>query len=74
MNHLEPGTSKKIVIKLYKEAFSMADEDAVETDAISPEVLMRLILHYKIGGFGKEFFGNYLSKRKAKFVDKKKKK
>ena len=59
---------------LFKEALSMADEDSMETDAISPEILLRLIQHYKIGGYGKEFFSNYLSKRKAKFIDKHKKK
>lgn len=51
----------------------MADDQA-DADAIAPEILMRLILHYKIGGYGKEFFSNYLNKRKSKFLEKKKKK
>ena len=47
-------------------------EDDAEADAIAPEIIMRQILHYKIGGYGKEFFSIYLNKRKAKFIDKKK--
>ena len=49
-------------------------EDGAEEDAIAPEILMRQILHHKIGGYGREFFSTYLSKRKAKFLEKKKKK
>ena len=49
-------------------------EDGAEADAIAPEILMRQILHHKIGGYGREFFSTYLSKRKAKFLEKKKKK
>ena len=74
MTHLEPGITKKTIITLFKEALSMADEESVETDSISPEILQRQIQHYKIGGYGKEFFSNYLSKRKVKFMDKNKKK
>ena len=70
---LEPSVTKKNIITLFKEALSMADDDA-ENDAIAPEILMRQILHHKIGGYGKEFFGVYLSKRKAKFLNKNKKK
>ena len=51
----------------------MTENDA-EADAIAPEIMVRLIMHYKIGGYGKEFFSNYLNKRKSKFLDKKKKK
>ena len=49
-------------------------EDEVEVDAIAPEILMRQFMHHKIGGYGKEFFSAYLSKRKSKYLDKKKKK
>ena len=70
--HLEPSITKKVVLKLFKEAASLADDDNV--DSISPEILMRQILQYKIGGYGKEFFSTYLSKRKAKFKDKQHKK
>ena len=70
---LEPKVSKMNVLKLFKEALSMAEDDS-DADAIAPEITMRLILHYKIGGYGKEFFGNYLSKRKSKFIENKKKK
>ncbi len=38
---LEPNVTKKNIITLFKEALSMADEDSVETDAISPEILIR---------------------------------
>jgi len=50
----------------------MAEDDA-EADAISPEILMRQVMHHKIGGYGREFFSTYLNKRKAKFLGKKKK-
>ena len=60
--------SKKVVLKLFKESTSLAEEDSV--DSIQPEVLMRQILTYKIGGYGREFFSSYLSKRKAKWKDK----
>ena len=73
LKFLEPSVSKKNIINLFKEALSMADDDA-ENDAISPEILMRQILHHKIGGYGKEFFGKYLKKRKAKFTEKNKNK
>lgn len=49
-------------------------EDHDDMDSIPPEVLMRQILQYKIGGYGKEFFGAYLSKRKQKYIDMKSKK
>ena len=73
MTYLEPTASKKNILTLFKEALSMA-EDGAEADAIAPEILMRQILHHKIGGYGREFFSTYLSKRKAKFLEKKKKK
>ena len=62
MNEMEPSTTKKLVLKLFKEALAMQEEDA-QLDAIEPEILMRQILQYKIGGYGKEFFSAYLSKR-----------
>ena len=73
LKFLEPKVSKKNVIGLFKEALSMAEDDA-EADAIAPEIMVRLIMHYKIGGYGKEFFSSYLNKRKAKFIEKKKRK
>ena len=73
LKHLEPNIMKKSIITLFKECLSMSDDEEV-SDAIQPEVLMRLILHYKIGGFGKEFFSVYLNKRKTKFLAKNKKK
>mmetsp|Transcript_19959 Transcript_19959/g.24659 ORF Transcript_19959/g.24659 Transcript_19959/m.24659 type:complete len:96 (-) Transcript_19959:146-433(-) len=73
MTDLEPNITKKIVLKLFKEALAMQDDDT-QIDAITPEILMRQILQYKIGGFGKEFFSVYLSKRKARQQEKKQKK
>mmetsp|Transcript_13462 Transcript_13462/g.18426 ORF Transcript_13462/g.18426 Transcript_13462/m.18426 type:complete len:96 (-) Transcript_13462:139-426(-) len=73
MMDLEPTITKKIVLKLFKEALAMQDDDT-QIDAITPEILMRQILQYKIGGFGKEFFSVYLSKRKARQQEKKQKK
>jgi hypothetical protein len=45
------------------------NEASVITDAIEPKVLSEVILKYKLGGFGKEFFCEYLSKRKDKYRD-----
>jgi len=73
MNHLEPGCSKKVVLKLFKQVLAMADDDE-DMDAIPPEVFMRQIVQYKLGGYGKEFFGPYLQKRKAKYLEMKGKK
>ena len=71
LKFLEPSITKKNVINLFKEVLSMQEEDS-EVDAIAPEIMMRQILHYKIGGYGKEFFSSYLNKRKSKFLDSKK--
>ena len=60
--------AKKSILKLFKQAISTTQETEI-LDAIEPEVLMRQILQYKIGGYGKEFFGAYLSKRKAKWKE-----
>lgn len=73
LKHLEPNILKKNIITMFKECLSMSDDD-LDSDAIQPDVLMRLILHYKIGGYGREFFSVYLNKRKAKFIAKNKKK
>ena len=73
LKFLEPNVTKKNIITLFKEALSMAEDDA-ESDAIAPEILMKQILYHKIGGYGKEFFSHYLSRRKTKFLEKKKKK
>lgn len=44
--------------------------DADEYDnAVQEESLTNLILSYKFGDFGKEFFGEYLEKRKSKYKE-----
>ena len=43
VKHLEPSIDKKICLKLFKQAITMADDgiNLESMDAISPEVLMR---------------------------------
>ena len=38
-------------------------------DAIEPEILVALCMRYKLGGYGKEFFGVYLNQRKQAYRD-----
>ena len=38
---LEPSITKKMVLKLFKEALSLAEKENEDMDALSPEVLVR---------------------------------
>jgi len=68
INDLEPGINNEVTFILFKESMAM-NEESVISDAIEPKVLSEVILKYKLGGFGKEFFCEYLSKRKDKYRD-----
>ena len=63
MSKLEPNIKEPTVIKLFKDALNLVS-DRKMIDAIDPEILVSLIMRYKIGGYGKEFFSAYLNKRK----------
>lgn len=45
---------------LYKKAIEM-EMDEEKLDCLSSETLVQLIIENKIGGFGKEFFTDYIS-------------
>lgn len=66
MADLEPGINNEVAFFLFKESLSQ-NEDSVVSDAIKPKVISELILRYKIGGYGKEFFCDYLNQRKEKY-------
>jgi len=44
------------------------------SDAINFEDLKDIIMTYKLGGYGKEFFGGYLESKRAKYKEMKKNK
>ena len=69
MRKLEPGIDKKRILAMFKEALAYGD---TTMDSIEPEVLVDLIVRYKVGGYGKEFFSQYL-KRKYRKKDSKSK-
>ena len=52
----------------------MSQETDGFSDALVLKSLAKLILKYKIGGYGKEFFGDYLSSKKQVFKENKLKK
>ena len=68
INELEPGINNEVAFLLFKESMAM-NETSVLTDAIEPKVLVEIILQYKLGGYGKEFFSDYLTKRKDKYKE-----
>jgi hypothetical protein len=43
----------------------MDDNNDCELDAIDPEILVSMILRYKLGSFGVEFFQNYSRQKKT---------
>ena len=63
MRKLEPGIDKKRILAMFKEALAYGD---TTMDSIEPEVLVDLIVRYKVGGYGKEFFSQYLKRKYRK--------
>ena len=59
------------IMKLFKD--SMKQSEAID-GSLCFESLANIIMTYKIGGYGKEFFSGWLEKRKDKYVALKKKK
>ena len=70
ISKLEPNVSQQKVLELFKEAIAISQNDQVE-DAIDPKHLAVLILKYKIGGYGREFFAQYLLSKKKKYLEQK---
>ena len=61
---LEKDIDQRRIMELYKEALSFGEGKDGIIDAIEPEIMVKLIMSYKIGGYGKEFFSNYLGRKK----------
>jgi len=77
MNELEPKIGETKMLELYKKCLvsSTSPNKNVEfTDAINLDDLKDTILAYKLGGYGKEFFGAYLESKRAKYKEMKKNK
>ena len=72
LNKLEPNISKNKVLDLFKEALATSvDSIHNQQDAIVPLNLATIIMKYKIGGYGREFFDRDLKNKKKKFVENK---
>lgn len=56
IKNLEPGIDQKKIIDLFKEALDYGEGTAGILDSIDPEILVKIIMSYKLGGYGKEFF------------------
>ena len=70
MKNLEPLISKPKIIEFYNKCF--ARNEKVTADAICLDTLNDVIMVYKLGGHGKEFFGPYLESVKAQYKELKK--
>lgn len=60
MHDLEPGLSSTSIRQLFKTAVEVEMDDN-RMDHLHPETLHSLITEHKIGGYGKEFFSDYLA-------------
>lgn len=70
MKALEPKISNAKIIDFYNKCFSQQEES--NTDSICLKTLADIIMIYKLGGFGREFFGAYLETKKAVYKEIKK--
>ena len=70
MKNLEPQISKPKILEYYNKCF--ASSDKTSADAICLETLNDVIMVYKLGGYGKEFFGHYLESVKSQYKELKK--
>ena len=57
MRKLEPTIDQKRILELFKEALDYGEGRGGILDALDPEIMVKIIMNYKLGGFGKEFFG-----------------
>ncbi len=71
MKHLEPAISKPKIIEFYNKCLQTQDENNF---VISLNTLNDVIMLYKLGGYGKEFFGPYLESVKSYYKEMKKSK
>jgi hypothetical protein len=69
LRSLEPTIPKKKVLSIVKSIIDSSFDAEDYDNAIQEESLTNLILSYKFGDFGKEFFGEYLEKRKSKYKE-----
>jgi len=77
MNELEPKIGETKLIELYKKCLISSTNPIKNiefTDAIDLNDLKDIIMTYKSGGCGKEFFGGYLESKRAKYKEMKKNK
>jgi len=72
MKHLEPEISQPKIIEFYNKCF--ATDNKATTECIDLNILNDVIMTYKLGGYGKEFFGNYLESVKSQYKELKKNK
>jgi len=70
MKSLEPTIQNPKIIEFYNKCF--ASQGAGSTDAICLKTLNDVIMLYKLGGYGKEFFGPYLESKKSYYKELKK--
>jgi len=63
MKNLEPAISRPRIIEFYNKCF--ASLDIGSADAICLKTLNDVVMVYKLGGYGKEFFGPYLESIKS---------
>ena len=66
INKFEPTISENVTFHLFKEALSVSPL-SIYNDAIEPYVISHMIYKYKLGGYGVEFFSNYLNRRKQTY-------
>lgn len=56
LRSIEPSMKTVEVVRLYRETLDM-EANAEDIDRMSPEAFCQMAFQYKLGGHGKEFFG-----------------
>ena len=77
MHDLEPKIGATKVLELYKKCLvsqKQTNKSEELSDAINLEELKDVIMTYKLGGYGREFFGSYLESKRNKYKEMKKNK
>lgn len=70
MRSLEPTIQNAKIIEFYNKCFAI--EKRGEAESICLKTLNDIIMLYKLGGYGKEFFGSYLESVKLYYKELKK--
>lgn len=70
MRSLEPTIQNAKIIEFYNKCFAI--EKREEAESICLKTLNDIIMLYKLGGYGKEFFGSYLESVKLYYKELKK--